>query len=72
MNQLEPGMGVAMALNYLREVLNERKLRMGMQTRPTALQTSIQIIGRFLMTMGVEIQITGKRLVKLGQSEASC
>lgn len=72
MNQLEPGMGVAMALRYLREMLNERKHATGMQTKPTVLQTSIQIIGRFLMTMGVEIQITGKRLVKLGQSEASC
>jgi hypothetical protein len=72
MNQLEPGMGVAMALKYLREMLNERKLRMGMQTRQTVMQSSIQIIGRFLMTMGVEIQITGKRLVKLGQSGAGC
>ena len=72
MNQFEPGMGVAMALRYLREQLNERKLAMGTQTRQTFMQTSVQIIGRLLMTIGIEIQITGKRLVKMGQSGASC
>lgn len=72
MNQLEPGMGVAMALKYLHEKIDERKLRKGAQTRPTAIQISIQGVGRFLMIMGVEMQITGKRLARLGQSEASC
>ncbi|GHO97094.1 hypothetical protein KSF_071420 [Reticulibacter mediterranei] len=70
MNQLDTAMGVAMALKYLREKLNERKLAMGTQTRQTFMQLSIQIIGRLLMTVGIEIQITGKRLVKLGQSGA--
>lgn len=72
MNQLETAMGVAIALRYLHEQVRERKLRMGTQMKPTVMQAGIQVIGRLLMTMGVGMMITGKRLARLGQSEASC
>jgi hypothetical protein len=72
MNELETAMGVAMALKYLREKVRERNQHKGMLTRQTIVQLSTQIVGRLLMTIGMEMQITGKRLITVGQSEAGC
>jgi hypothetical protein len=72
MNELETAMGVAMALKYLREKVRERNQHKGMLTRQTIVQLSAQIVGRLLMTIGMEMQITGKRLITVGQSEAGC
>ncbi len=72
MNELETAMGVAMALKYLREQIRERHQDQDIAIRQTIVQSSAQIIGRFLMTIGVEMQITGKRLITVGQHEAGC
>ena len=72
MNELETAMGVAMALKYLREQIRERNQHLGIRTRQSIIRLSVQTIGRLLMTVGVEMQITGKRLITAGQIETTC